>query len=125
MEYYIGDEVSWGDQNVWRMVSKNPDKFDCIRGDRAGEKSVKPSTYYSSYLVKKSSKNNMNLSEKMALVFKGEPEKSFIKAGIIDISEELTEEGWEIFGTWLLKKNGDAFKKEVVDPILEDMKNDK
>lgn len=61
-----------------------------------------------------------SLKEKMALVFKGEPEKSFIKAGVMNNSEELTEDGWEIFGTWLLKKNGADFKTEVVDPILAD-----
>lgn len=59
-----------------------------------------------------------SLKEKFALVFKSEPEKSFIKAGIMDVSEEITTEGWEIFGTWLMKRNGADFKKEVVDPML-------
>ena len=67
-----------------------------------------------------STAKNMNLKEKMALVFKGEPEKSFIKAGVMNVDETLTTDGNSIFMTWLLKKNGAAFKKEVVDPILED-----
>lgn len=63
---------------------------------------------------------NMNLKEKMALVFKGEPQKSFIKAGIMNSDETLTSDGKDVFMAWLLKQNGDAFKTEVVDPILAD-----
>ena len=58
------------------------------------------------------------LKEKASMLFKGEPEKSFIRAGIMDSRENLTSEGTEVFLNWLLKTNGEAFKKEVVDPII-------
>lgn len=63
-----------------------------------------------------------SLKEKMALVFKGEPEKSFIKAGVMNSDETLTSDGQAVFLAWLLKKNGDVFKTEVIDPILADDK---
>lgn len=65
-----------------------------------------------------------SLREKMALVFKGEPEKSFIKAGVMNTDETLTSDGQAVFMAWLLKENGTKFKSEVVDPILADMKKD-
>lgn len=75
----------------------------------------------SHYKLEIISENNMlNIKEKMALIFKGEPEKSFIKAGVMNVDETLTSDGEDIFMAWLLKKNGDDFKKEVVDPILAD-----
>ncbi len=67
-----------------------------------------------------SSSNMKTLKEKFALKFKKEPEKSFIKAGILDMNENLTEEGREVFESYLLKKFGEDFKTEVVDPILSE-----
>lgn len=65
----------------------------------------------------------MNLVEKFALAFKTEPEKSFIKAGIMNPDSSMTDDGKELFMTYLLKKNGGDFKTTVVDPILaEDAK---
>lgn len=69
-------------------------------------------------LVSKKSNVIMNLTEKFALAFKGEPEKSFIKAGVMNSDESLTTDGKELFLAYLLKKNGPAFKTEVIDPIL-------
>ena len=63
----------------------------------------------------------MSLKEKFALAFKSEPEKSFRQAGITNGDDLLTDEGQSIFLSWLLKKNGDDFKKEVVD-LLEEKK---
>lgn len=64
------------------------------------------------------SKNNMNLVQKFAMLLKGEPMKSFFKAGITNADYTFTTEGKEIFMQWLLTKNGDAFKTEVVDLLL-------
>lgn len=64
-------------------------------------------------------KKNMNIREKFALSFKKEPEKSFQKAGITDGNDVLTNDGQIIFLSWLLKKNGEAFKTEVVDDLLK------
>ena len=61
---------------------------------------------------------NMSIIEKAKLAFKAEPEKSLIKAGILDSGENLTKEGNELFTKFLFEKNKLEFKKEVVDPIL-------
>ncbi len=68
--------------------------------------------------------NNMNIKEKFALAFKSEPEKTFRKTGITNGDDLLTEEGSQIFLSWLLKKNGADFKKEVVDLLVEDAKSE-
>lgn len=67
-------------------------------------------------------KSMENLKEKFITAFLAEPEKSFRKAGITNGDGVLTAEGQEVFLTWLLKKHGDDFKKEVVDVLLEDEK---
>lgn len=61
-----------------------------------------------------------NIKEAVRLAFKGEPEKSFIKAGVTDSNDVLTADGQVVFISWLLKKYGSDFKKEVVDIILAD-----
>lgn len=68
-------------------------------------------------LVKKY-KKVMTPIEKFALAFKSEPEKTFIKAGIMDTKGNLTSDGREIWTQWLVKKFGDDFKTEVVDKIM-------
>lgn len=45
------------------------------------------------FIPLKNNLKNMNLKEKFALVFKPEPQKSFIKAGITYSNENLTPEG--------------------------------
>lgn len=62
--------------------------------------------------------NQMNLKQKFALAFKGEPEKSFIKAGVMNADESLTEDGQELVLRYVLTKFKDDFKKDVIDPIL-------
>lgn len=56
-------------------------------------------------------------------IFTSEPQKSFLKAGIIDASSNLTPEGHDVFVAWLFRKadNQAAFKAEVVDPIIAQM----
>ncbi len=65
---------------------------------------------------------NMNIKDKFATMFRAEPQKSFIKTGITGSNDVLTSDGRDIFLSWLLKKNGDDFKKEVVDGLLEEEK---
>lgn len=74
-------------------------------------------------LIKKQ-KIMSSLSEKFALALTPEPQKSFRKAGITNGDNILTDEGAKIFLTWVLGKNQDAFKKEVVDGILEAQKEE-
>lgn len=71
-----------------------------------------------------SNNNNMSVTEKFLIAFKSEPEKSFRKTGITNGDDILTEEGQTVFLSWLLKKHGDEFKKEVVDPILKEKKDE-
>ncbi len=71
-----------------------------------------------------STKNMTSLIEKAKLAYKKEPEKSFIKAGIKNMSGDLTPDGEKVFMQFLFKQNETEFKKEVVDPILEEMKEE-
>jgi hypothetical protein len=69
---------------------------------------------------------NMSIIQKFALAFKKEPEKSFVKAGITNSDDFLTEDGLKIFLAWMLKKHGEEFKTDVVDGLLEEIaKEDK
>lgn len=52
-----------------------------------------------------------NLKQAFASVFKGEPQKSFKKAGVTDASDVLTEDGKSVFLSWLLKKHGEEFQE--------------
>jgi len=62
----------------------------------------------------------MNIKEKFILAITPEPQKSFRKAEITNGDNILTDDGAKIFLTWLLEKNADAFKKEVVDDLLKE-----
>lgn len=70
-------------------------------------------------IIKSNSKNTMNLKEQFALAFKKEPQKSYIKAGIMDSDENLTDDGKDIYLDYLMNNDTD-FKKDVVDPILKE-----
>ncbi len=59
-----------------------------------------------------------DLMQQFRLSRKGEPEKTLIKAGVIDENENFTDEGKKLFNAFLLGKFGTEFKKEVVDPLL-------
>lgn len=73
-------------------------------------------------LIKNKNTIMQNLKEKFEQIFLKEPEKSFRKAGITDGNGTLTTDGTGIFLSWLLKAQGDAFKKEVVDELLKEEK---
>lgn len=70
-------------------------------------------------------KMSMNIKDKFTLAFKKEPEKSFRKVGITNGDDFLTEDGRNVFESWLLKKFGEDFKKEVVDDLLKDLEIEK
>lgn len=77
-------------------------------------------------LIEEKSKSMSSLKQKFAIAFKGEPEKSFIKAEIMNVDESLTDDGESLLLAFLLKKFGAEFKTEVVDVILaEDEKTTK
>lgn len=68
---------------------------------------------------------NGSLTEQFCLLFKSEPEKSFRMAGITNGDDQLTSDGQTVFLSWMLKKHGAEFLKEVVTPILEAKKEEK
>lgn len=76
-------------------------------------------------LIERANNKSMNLQERVAIAFKGEPEKSFIKAGVMNIDGTLTVEGREVWTAFLVKKFGDEFKTTVIDPMLAEEKAEK
>ena len=48
--------------------------------------------------------------------------QKFAKAGIMDGDDLLTAQGQTLFLTWLLKEHGEAFKTEIIDPIVAEEK---
>lgn len=67
----------------------------------------------------------MSLKSLVRSIKRMEPEKSFFKADIINDCDEFTDEGKDLFFDFLVEKFKDDFKKDVVDPILEKMKEEK
>ena len=65
-----------------------------------------------------------NVKEKFIGLFTKEPEKSYIKAGLMDNNKIATEDGIRIFVSYLMTKSDD-FKTEVVDKMLKEEKGDK
>lgn len=67
-------------------------------------------------------KTNMNLMQKFKLALRAEPEKTFIKKGIMTEGGELTQEGRDLYLNWLFQENMDDFNDEVVTLIDEEEK---
>ncbi len=79
------------------------------------------------YLTKVTNKINMkDILNKAALMFKGEPQKSFIKAGIMSQDEIPTDDGVKLLVSYLLKDAtiGAGFKATVVDPLLAEIEKE-
>ena len=76
--------------------------------------------------IKNVTKNPMkNITENFVLLLTKEPQKSFRKAGITDGDDLLTEEGTQVFLSWLLhSKYAEDFKTDVVNTLLEEKKKD-
>ena len=67
----------------------------------------------------------MNLTQSFKAIFRTEPAKTFVKAGITNENGDMTSEGQTIFLSYLLQIHGDAFKKDIVDEILKEEKASK
>lgn len=123
MDYEIGDRILCNGYDGYIGKGticeiRGPNDVVFIRDDSGNRWSCGNAGVYIRKIQKPNKSIMSSLKEKMALVFKGEPQKSFIKAGVMNVDETLTADGQQIFLAWLVKKNGDAFKTEVVDPIL-------
>lgn len=102
----------WQDERYGTRGQKNPEsrgkKYSwCIHKDDA------------EITLLNSKSITMSLIKKFSDLFVQEPKKSFRNAGVTDSSDILTEDGQKVFLSWLLSKNQDAFKTEVVDKIIE------
>lgn len=106
----VVEKISFGSP---LLITVRADKDSSIGTDRHDECNLE--------LINSVNNKNMNLIEKAKLAFTPEPEKSFIKAGIVDSNENFTDEGRELFLTYLLQKNKDDFKTTVIDPILAEV----
>lgn len=67
----------------------------------------------------------MNIVEKIKLALKSEPEKSFIKAGIMDENENLTNDGRKVLETILVEKNKVELKEKVDMILVEEKEEEK
>lgn len=79
-----------------------------------------PSKYYQ--VIESINNDNkivdMNLKSLFKNMLRGEPEKSFIQAGIMDDGENLTSDGRDIFMAYLFDESKDDFLEKVVKPLL-------
>lgn len=76
-------------------------------------------------LITNITQKNMNIREKFVLTLTKEPQKSFRKVGITNGDGLLTEDGQNIFLSFLLhKKFSDEFKTEVVDKLLKEQEKE-
>ncbi len=127
----VGDKVQCLSEKSTNY--KQVGEVTCIEGDIIsvkypdGDTGKGKSKYYkltSCNPIHKVQSTIMGLTDKFLLGIKAEPQRSFRKAGITNGDDLLTSEGTQVFLAWLLKENEDAFKTEVVDPIIEEMKDE-
>lgn len=74
--------------------------------------------FYENHLVLKTKTFMSNLIEKFRLLSKGEPEASFIKAGVQTIDGAITTEGKDLYATWRFEQDKAQFNTDVVQKLL-------
>ncbi len=132
MKFKVGDIVRAGD--VQGYLGEICDTYCYIwQNIHSGSYgSIHPSTKGYTYswavsmseltLVKSGKSNNMSVLEKFALAFKSEPEKSLRKLGLLNGDDLATQEGMQVYVSYLMKKDK-TFQEEVVAPLIaEDRK---
>lgn len=67
---------------------------------------------------------NKNMYEKFKISLMGEPKKTFVKTGIMDVEGNLTSDGRKIYEAWKFKKDEEAFNSEVATPLLAEQEKD-
>lgn len=119
-----GQGLKKGDIIVIDEDSSHIPMVNRVTGGRFCINEAHAEIYYSDNTTK--STFMTSLINKLKLATKSEPEKSFIKLGIMDINEKFTAEGKEIFDNYLYEQHKATFKTDVVDPIIaEDEKEAK
>ena len=66
-----------------------------------------------------------NIVDTFKLLITAEPQRTFIKAGIVDEKGNFTKEGEELFLQYLLSQHGADFKTTVVDAVLAEQEKSK
>jgi hypothetical protein len=61
---------------------------------------------------------NMSIISQFKNILRSEPNKTFVKIGILDDKEVLTQDGKDLLLNYLLSKNQDDFNTTVAQPIL-------
>lgn len=67
---------------------------------------------------------NTTLLDKVKLATKGEPEKTLITKGVMNMDGSFTDAGWTLFKAFLVEKFGNDFVESHVSKIPEDKKSD-
>lgn len=111
-----GENSGMKDGDTGVVTSVDQGKYCDVKNDRTGRVG---NHHQENFVLISTNYNTMNLLEQAKLAFKGEPEKSFIKAGVLDSNKNLTTDGQQLFLTYLLKKHGEDFKTTVIDPIIK------
>lgn len=65
-----------------------------------------------------------NLIEKIKMMTKGEPDKTFIKVGITDKEDNLTPDGQAAYLNWKFQQDKAAFNIEVAQPLLAEIEKE-
>lgn len=91
-----------------------------VVGDLVMQLSFKESALIkdSEQINQNNNKNMSNLTSMFKNLVRSEPEKTFVKCGIMNESLDLTAEGKELFTNFLFEKNKSEFKTEVADKIV-------
>lgn len=132
--FKVGDIIVTETGNEWKILDIYYDiqnyEIELLKGSSLAwigkEGTIKKYGYFEidrHELIK--SKKMSSLKEAIKLALKKEPEKSFIEVGIMDINEDLTPDGRDLVMKFFLDKNKEEFNKEVVQPILAEMKSKK
>lgn len=146
-KFKIGDKVKIIEEYEYKTENHGIPKNLIIHGMIGGHKDAKIVDVYNEYLIVNfinkngkimqlgyledslelveeskiiNNKIELNMKEKFITMFLSEPEKSFRKAGITNGDGMLTNDGKTIFLAWLLKKEGNTFKTEVVDELIKE-----
>lgn len=125
MDFKVGDiieVVGREGQDQWRIdsIGSTGAKITCVKdGNMWNVGYTTTSTLGNSWrIIKSNNKSVANLIEKFRLLGKGEPEVSFIKAGVQTMDGSLTAEGKALYDAWKFEKDKEAFNTEVVQKIL-------
>lgn len=121
--------MRWGSNQAdieYEVVSLQNDRFSVkgLKGNGVSVGHIYTNCHADNIIIVRKNTMASKLIERAVLAVTPEPQRSLRRAGITNGDNILTDEGVKVFLSWLLSQNIDAFKKEVVDAIIEDMKDE-